>query len=138
MRYFVTLLLLLFPALACANTVIEYDPPGERQDGTPLPAEEIDYHTLWCGPTEQGPFNPIHQFNGTAQRIELVLGQRWGVLADIPLEVLPAGDHWCYILATDTDGQEGEPTEVRQVSVLDPLPAPPAAGVIVDVMVRGE
>ena len=36
MRYFVTLLLLLFPALTCANTVIQYDPPDPRQDGIPL------------------------------------------------------------------------------------------------------
>lgn len=101
MKIFVRVVaLLLLSLLVFGDSFVTFTlfAPTNRVDETQLEFSELDYYTVQCGTTANGPYD-VFKFEqqGTQQAMEIIRDVK-----------MPVGIYYCVATVTDTNGLESD------------------------------
>lgn len=85
------------------TAAVQWEPSGERTDGTPMPVEEIAKFTIFVS-------NSPEIVEG-ALELEVDITDRHLTAWEVP--DLRPGQHWFYMTVTDTEGRESTYSNVQ-------------------------
>ena len=93
---------------------ISWDPPTENTDGTILLEQDLDFYTFFCDGV------PL-------ATIDSIIGTRTATVSTLSLA---EGSHNCWLTVTALNGQESDPSEVRNFIIGPRVPGAPTNFVI--------